>query len=195
MWKVLILKVKACIYRSRLRTSHYTYVWPLELLKTFEKEPLNVILSNSSRLGFTSGWLKLLLKIFGSTRYYCSKKLVHYISLIGSTRSSSSRLEIVVPNINLLDFTVWVDPFHVQVDSNFTAPKSNFYFFCSLFSCQPGQCMGWLEPYAKSKKYAKIDSLSTTVNLTLFIISYKSVYLINKHNLTLLSSLISIKHI
>ena len=138
VWKVIVLKVKACIYRSPLRTCCYTYVWPLKLLKNFEKEPLNVILSNSNWLEFTSGRLELLLKIFGSTRCNCSEKLAHCISLIGSTRFLSSRLEIVVLKIISFEFTVWVNPFHVRAKSNFTTSKSNFCFLYSLYADRPG---------------------------------------------------------
>ena len=135
---------------------------------------------------FFSSRLELLLKVFGLTRHYCSEKLAHYISLIGLTRSSSSQLKIVVLEISSLNFTVRVDPFHVRVDSSFTAPKSSF---CLLCAGRPRQFMGRLKPYAKSYIYAKFDSFAIRVNLTLLIKSYRSIHSINKHNLTLLSRL------
>ena len=44
--------------------------------------------------------------------------------------------------------------------------------------------MGQPELYTKSQICTKFDSLSTRVNLTLFINSYKDIYLENEHNLS-----------
>ena len=84
-----------------------------------------------------------------------------------------------------------VDQSHGQVNSSSTPSKSSF---CFLWVGQPGQSKGRLEPYAKSKIYAKIDSLSTRVILTLLIKSYKGIYLLNKLYLTLFSRSKLIKH-
>ena len=157
-----------------------------------ENRAIIVNLSILNRLEFFSSWLKILLKFYRSIGLGSSQFWLTVFLWSGRPIPSLSRLELCIPKITSLDFSVWIDSFHHRVDSRSAPLKSSFYFLCVS---QPELSMGRLKPCAKSKMCVKIDSFYTRVNLTLLVISYKSAYSINKHNLTLLSSLIPIKHI
>ena len=75
MSKVVLLKVKARIYRSSVKTSRYTSFGIFDHLKTFENEPLNATFSYSSRLKISSGRLELLFELLRSTSQCKSRNL------------------------------------------------------------------------------------------------------------------------
>ena len=158
----------------------------------FWKRAVDAIPLRSSRLRFSLGQLKLFLKFCESTKHCCSEKSAHWLFLIGLTHTLSSWLKLSVPKTVSLDFFVRVNQSLGRVDSSSASLKPNF---CLLCTSRPGMSKGRLEPYAKIEMYAKIDSISIKVILTLLIKSYKYIYSINKLNLTLLSRFKPIKHI